>query len=88
MPVYKYKNFDDAEKALWNFNPDATYFSRIAELWKFADKISPINYPQGIFKFRNVEEANRQRYEWELAYAKRLQAKKGLPASKHKSQRP
>ena len=40
MPVYKYKTFEEAESALWNFRPDEAYFSRVAELWNFANKAS------------------------------------------------
>ena len=72
MPVYKYKTFEEAEKALWNFHPDKTYFKRVAELWNFANKLCPIRYPQGIFKYKSIEEANKQKDEWDLAYAKKL----------------
>ena len=76
MPVYKYKTFEEAERALWNFNLDEAYFSRVAELWEFANTLCPITYPKGIFKYRSIEEANRQRYEWELTHAKRIQQDK------------
>jgi hypothetical protein len=76
MPVYKYKTFEDAERALWNLNPDEAYFHRVAELWRFADHLCSMAYPQGIFKYRSIEEADNQRREWELAYAKRLQIKR------------
>jgi hypothetical protein len=76
MPVYKYKSFDGADRALWNFHPDETYFKQVAELWRFANKLSPITYPRGIFKFRAIEEANRHRDEFELAHANAIQAKK------------
>jgi hypothetical protein len=76
MPVYKYKTFEEAEKALWNFHPDEAYFKRVATLWDFANKLAPIRYPHGIFKFKTIEEANKQREEWELAYAKQFQAKR------------
>ena len=72
MPVFKYKTFEEAERALWNFHPDESYFRKVAELWDFADKLSPIRYPKGIFKFKSIEEANKQREQWELAYAKKL----------------
>jgi hypothetical protein len=72
MPVYKYKTFEQADKALWNFNPDEEYYKQVAELWRFANKLSPITYPKGIFKFRSIEEANKQRQEWELAHAKKM----------------
>ena len=73
MPIYKYKTFEEAERALWNFHPDEAYYKRVAELWDFADKLNPIKYPAGIFKFKTIEEANRHREEIELAHAKKLQ---------------
>ncbi|MFQ6113318.1 MAG: hypothetical protein ACE5NG_04410 [bacterium] len=76
MPVFKYKTFEEAERALWNFHPDEAYFRNVAELWDFANELCPINYPKGIFKFRNIEEANKQREEWELAYAIKLRSKR------------
>ena len=81
MPVYKYKTFEEAERALWNFHPDESYFKRVAEFWDFADKLCPIRYPQGIFKFRRIEEANQQRDEWELAHAKKLSAERHRKSS-------
>jgi len=60
MPVQKFKTFEEAEKALWNFKPDDAYLARIAELWDFATKLNPISYPKGIFKFKTIEEANKQ----------------------------
>lgn len=76
MPVYKYKTFEDAEKALWNFSPDEAYFKKVAELWEFANKLSSFRYPKGVFKFRTIEEANKHREEWELTFAKKLQSKR------------
>lgn len=70
MPVYKYRTFEEAERALWNFKPDEAYFKRVAELWEFADQPNSIIYPNGIFKFQNIEEANKHRDEVELEHAK------------------
>lgn len=74
MPVYKYRTFEEAERALWNFNPDEAYFKRVAELWEFADQLNSIIYPKGVFRFRNIEEANKHRDKVELEHAKRVQA--------------
>ncbi|HFE64893.1 hypothetical protein B1H10_07940 [candidate division KSB1 bacterium 4484_188] len=82
MPVYKFKTFEEAERALWNFNPDEAYYARVAELWNFANKLSPVSYPRGIFKFRSLEEANKQREEWELNRAREIQSKRRLKANK------
>lgn len=76
MPVFKYKTFEEAERALWNFSPDEDYLRRVAELWKFANKLSSIVYPKGIFKFRTIDEANKHREKWELTFAKKLLSKR------------
>jgi hypothetical protein len=70
MPVYKYKTFEAAERALWTFRPDADTWQNIADLWAFADQLAPITYPRGIFKFRTIEEANRHRDEYERQFAR------------------
>ena len=79
MPVFKYRTFDQARKALWNFHPDGIYFRQVAELWDTADRLCPVRYPQGIFKYRNIEEANKQREGWEIANAKRINAQSHRP---------
>ncbi len=71
MPVQKFKTFEEAEKALWTFSPDDAYFARVAELWDFANKLNPVSYPKGIFKFRTIEEANKHREEVELAHIRK-----------------
>ena len=76
MPIYKYKTFEEAENALWNFNPDEKYYNKVEELWEFADELSSISYPKGIFKFRSIKEANKHRDEIEIAHAKRLRAER------------
>jgi hypothetical protein len=76
MPIQKFKTFEEAEKALWNFQPNDAYYARVAELWDFANKLNPISYPKGIFKFRTIEEANSHREELERAHARKKQEEK------------
>jgi hypothetical protein len=76
MPTFKYKTFEEAERAFWNFHPDESYFHKVSELWQFADKLCPISYPKGIFKFRSIEEANKQRNEWEMQHAKKIRSER------------
>ena len=76
MPVYKYQTFEEADRALWNFHPDEAYFKKVADLWNFANRFLPISYPKGIFKFRNMEEANQHRDQLELEHAKKIQAER------------
>lgn len=76
MPVFKFKSLDEAEKSLWNFKPDDQYFRRVANLWMFANQLSDIKYPGGIFKFKTIEDANRHREELELERAIMKQSKR------------
>ncbi|MDM8524721.1 hypothetical protein QUF80_15240 [Desulfococcaceae bacterium HSG8] len=69
LPVYKYKSFEDAEKALWNFYPDENYFRQVMELRDMANKLCSVSYPRGVFKYKTIEAANKQREEWELIHA-------------------
>jgi hypothetical protein len=76
MPVQKFKTFEEAEKSLWNLKPDDAYVARVAELWEFANKLNPISYPKGVFKFKTIEEANKHREEVELAHARKKRAQR------------
>ena len=74
MPVYKFRTFEEAERALWNLRPDKQYYHRVKELWNFANQLNPIVYPRGVFKFKTLEEANRHRENIEIEHAKKMQA--------------
>ena len=73
MPIQKFKTFQEAEKALFTFTPDKAYYKRVAALWDFADKLNPISWPKGIFKFKTIEDANKHREEIELAQVRKKQ---------------
>ncbi|MCP5047299.1 MAG: hypothetical protein GY940_09015 [bacterium] len=67
--IEKFETFEDAERALWCFKPDAEYYERVRELWKLANHLCPPQFPQGVFKYKTFEEANKQKEEWVLANA-------------------
>jgi hypothetical protein len=77
MPVERFRTFEEAKEALWNFKPDATYFKQLAELWNTANRLCPISYPKGVFRYKSIDEANKQRKQWELEHAKILLKKRG-----------
>jgi len=62
MPVQKFKNFEEASRALWNFNPDKNYYQGISKFYKLFSRLSKIHVSKGIFKFRNLQEANEHKY--------------------------
>lgn len=57
MPVYKFKSFEEAERALWNFNPDAGYYRRVAGLFELAFRLSPPKCRRGVLAFHSLDEA-------------------------------
>jgi hypothetical protein len=71
MPIQKFKTFEEAEKALWCPKPDENYYKRIRNLFELAYNLNQPNHPQGIFKYKTIEEANKQREEWIMENAKK-----------------
>lgn len=57
MPVQKFKNFNEASKALWDFNPGADYYKKISSLYSLFFHLSKVSATHGIFKFRDQKEA-------------------------------
>ncbi len=64
MPVEKFYNLEDAEEALWNFNPDEDYFKNLREFFKMATTLHPPQFPHGIYKYRTFKEAKTDKEKW------------------------
>lgn len=75
MQIFKYKTFEDAEKAIWELEPDNDYFSLIELLFKLANEMSSIRYPREVFKFAELEEANKHREKIKIDNALAVQKK-------------
>jgi hypothetical protein len=72
MPLQKFRSFAEARKALWCDKPDAAYYRQVAELWAFAERINPVRFPKGVFKFRSIEEANQAKERWLTEHVRQL----------------
>lgn len=70
MPVYKYSSFEEAEKALWNFNPDQAYYDKVKFILKSGRELLQAKYKSGVFKFKSIQEANEFRELESLEHAK------------------
>lgn len=53
MPIYTYKSFEEAERALWNFNPDEEYYRQVSQLFQLAFSLNPPKNTPGIQYMEN-----------------------------------
>jgi hypothetical protein len=58
MPVNKYLSFEDARRDLWVLRPDADYYRKLRDFYAFAVRLHKPHFPNGLVKFKNMEEAN------------------------------
>jgi len=59
MPVYRFKSFEKARRALWVFEPDAEYYKRVEEFLETAYNLAKPVYPKGIFKYKSIDDPQR-----------------------------
>jgi hypothetical protein len=64
MPVQRFRSLADAERALWCQSPDEGYLERLERWWKIVDQMTPRSFPTGVFRYRTLEEADRDRKAW------------------------
>jgi hypothetical protein len=64
MPVERFRDLDEARRALWVERDDAGLTPRIRRLWTIASRLVPLGIPRGVRKFRRIEDANRERDDW------------------------
>ena len=70
MPVYKYKTFQEARDALIVKNPDENYYKMLEGFYEAFGKIFTKKFPHGVYKFRTIEEAQKQKEDWILGRLK------------------
>ena len=61
MPWIRYRTYEEAERALYSSEPGPGRWQRIAALWDLARRLTPRRLPQGVRKYRSVEEAQADR---------------------------
>jgi len=75
--IQKFRTFEEADEALYCFEPSQEYFERVARLWDFVDWLCPREYAHGIFRYSSIEEANEQSEEWLQANARVMRKPRG-----------
>ena len=66
MPIFKYRTFKEAEMSLWQFKTDDAYFANLRGLFELFGELNRPAYPAGIFKYPDLDSANRQKAEWDV----------------------
>lgn len=78
MPIRKFRSVEEMDKAksdLW-CEPGTECFRRIESLWKRSSLLSPRKFPQGVFKFRSLEEAQVDEERLLTEHVRQLQEKR------------
>ena len=56
MGISKFKSFEDAERALWEFKPDHHYFERVRALFELSEQLLRREPKPGSRKFHSLAE--------------------------------
>jgi hypothetical protein len=78
MPIQKFRDFNDAWRALWLRPGQPDLVSRIKGMWAFSTRLTPRQIPRGVRKFRSIEEANQERDQWVERRVRTLRARRVL----------
>ena len=65
MPVYKFKSFEEAEKALWNSSKvDRFFLDELKEFYELKNLLkADVNITRGIKKYFTLDEANKAKFD-------------------------
>jgi len=66
MPVYKYKSYQEARDDLIVKSPDENYYKMLSDFYETFGKFFTKKFPHGVFKFKTIEEAQKQKEDWIL----------------------
>ncbi|GMU85953.1 MAG: hypothetical protein AMXMBFR48_11950 [Ignavibacteriales bacterium] len=80
--IKKFKTFEEARRDLWVEKPDAEYYKRLDSFYFMAYKMLDMRsgYEPGVYKFKTIEEADKDRKEKRMAYL--LSKNKDFPGQK------
>ena len=79
MTLKRFRDQEEARRALWIERGDPDLVPRIRRLWAFAERLAPGAAPRGLRKFRTFEEAEQERADWVARRARALRAARLRP---------
>lgn len=72
MSLQRFRDSDEARRALWLKTGHPDLVPRIRRLWEFARRLAPGAPPRGLRRFRTIEEANQEREQWTMERVRAL----------------
>ena len=75
MPVKKFRSVEEMEGNTWREPGDPELFRAMKATWQFAQRTLQPRFPPGVYKHRSIEDAEKQREEWERANFEAHQAR-------------
>jgi len=78
MPVRKIRDLQEMEDSLWREPGSPELLQAINAVLRFAARTFPRHFPPGVYKYRSIEEAERQREIWEEADFQALWKSRGI----------
>jgi hypothetical protein len=78
MPVRKFRSLQEMEDSLWHEPGTPELWRAIASVQRFAERTCPRHFPPGLYKHRNIEEAQHQRELWDEANFQELWRSRGM----------
>jgi hypothetical protein len=78
MPVRKFRHLEEMEDALWRKPGDPALWRAIDAVWAFAAETCPQRFPPGVYRHRNLQEAERLRDRWEEDNFKAFWSRRGV----------
>ena len=68
MPVNKYKSYQEARDALQVKKPDENYYKMLSGFYETFGSLFRLRFPSGVYKFKTIEDAQRQKENWILGH--------------------
>ena len=81
MPLRRFKDPEEARRALWTSSTDPDLPARIRRLWDLSRRLAPLGIPRGLRKFETIEAANEEREEWELRRVRAIRQRRRASTS-------
>ncbi len=67
MPIVKRKSIEELDELkddLWCDANDEAWVRRVGKLWERSARLNPRRFTPGVFKYRTIEDAQKERESW------------------------